>query len=325
MYYDVAQRLAVSAGLDLVRQKNTINLLLNNGAKELYDRLECNKLLWENTLRVPVNKVVSLPNYLGELRGIRSSISGVLIDIQGMSQPRYTSNTWKYRWKNWRDLGESAVQQLPSLVGPLTVTSIVQNPPITLLISAQTNSAFRIEERLLLDAEIKQTTNLFGPQIYQIACMSNRDCDITISDANGIILAVLPNTDRKTRYKMVDVSQFPGLLDVSDSTGNTSLIDVLYKVPLRKLTEDSDSFPSGDAYDNAWYYFALWLYYLPMQNKAKETGEAFAAALVAAQSVKDGTEKSIDKRINFGRNKYFDMFKRRFFYGSSSNPNYYAE
>lgn len=327
MLIEVIQRLSVSTGLDPVRQRNSLLLLLNNGAKELHDRLECNKLLWENTLRVPVNRIVSLPNYLGEIKGIRSSISGVILKLQGMSQPRYTSETWKYRWANWRDLGESAIQQLPSVIGPLSVTSTVQTTPVTLIISGQTNSAFRTEEKLILDAPIKQTVNLFGPEVYKIACLADRTCDIVVSDSNGVILATLPNTDRSTRYKMIDVSQFPGLFDTIDnSTGEaTSLIDVLYKVPLRRLTEDSDSLPAGDDYDNAWYFFALWLYYLPMQNKAKETGEAFSQALMSAQSVKNGSEDSIEKKITFGRNKFYDLFKRRFMYGSTSHPMYYAE
>lgn len=319
MYIDVAQRLSTSTGLDIVRQRLTLQNLLNNGAKELYNRLQCNKIHWENTLRVTNNKVVSLPNYLGEIKGIRSSISGVSINLNGMSQPRYTSETWKYRWKNWRDLGESAVMQLPSGVGPLSVTGTVQDTPITIIISGQTQNAFRIEEKLVLDAPIKQTANMFGPQIYSIACLDERDCDLTVSDANGVILAVLPNTDRKSRYKMIDVSQFPSLMDVSSADGSSSLIDVLYKVPLRRLTEDSDSFPAGDDYDNAWYYFALWVHYLPIQNKANEAGEAFSAALMATQSIKDDTESSIEKKLTFGKNKFFDLFKGRFFRSTHNN------
>lgn len=322
MYIDVLERLSTSTGLDATRQRLTLQNLLNNGAKELYSRLQCNKVHWENTLRVPNNKIVSLPNYLGEIKGIRSSISGVNIDLHGMSQPRYTSSTWKYRWKNWRDLGESAVMQLPSSVGPLSITSTVQDTPITLIISAQTDNAFRIEEKVLLNANIKQTTNLFGPQIYTIACLQDRNCDIQIADSNGLILAILPNTDRKTRYKMIDVSQFPSLMDVSSADGSSSLIDVLYKVPLRKLTEDSDCFPAGDDYDNAWYFFALWCHYYPMQNKAKETVEALQNAIIATQSVKDDTESSIEKKLTFGKNKFYDLFKGRFFRSGSDNSSY---
>lgn len=323
MLIDVLERLASTTGLDAVRQRLTLINLLNNGAKELHQRLQCNKLMWENTLRVPNNKIVSLPNYLGEVKGIRSSISGVNIDLHGMSQPRYTSYTWKYRWKNWRDLGESAVMQLPSVIAPLSISSAVQPTPITLYISGQTQNAYRIEEQILLNKPIIQTMNLFGPQIYKIACLQDRSTDITISDYNGLILATLPNTDRATRYKMIDVSQFPSLMDVTSPDGTTSLIDVLYKVPLRKLTNDSDSFPAGDEYDNAWYYFALWIHYLPMQNKAKEENEALQEAILAAQSVKDDTEGSIEKKLTFGKNRFFDLFKGRWHRSNGHNPNYY--
>ncbi len=214
--------------------------------------------------------------------------------------------------------------QLPSLVAPLTITSTVQTTPVTLIISGQTQNAFRREEKVILDTPIKQTVNLFGPSIYTIACIDERDCDIQIADANGLIIAQLPNTDRKTRYKMIDVSQFPSLLDVTSADGTSSLIDVLYKVPLRKLTKDSDCFPAGDDYDNAWYYFALWQHYFPMQNKGKESAEALQNAIIAAQAIKDDTESSIEKKLTFGSNKFYDLFKGRFFRsGLNNNGNSY--
>ena len=84
----------------------------------------------------------------------------------------------------------------------------------------------------------------------------------------SFLLAILANCDNKTRYKMIDVSQFGWPQD----TGNddtTSFIDILYKVPLRQLTQSSDSFPAGDDYDIAWYYAAMWQYCLPDTAKAQ--------------------------------------------------------
>jgi len=81
-----------------------------------------------------------------------------------------------------------------------------------------------------MNAASKTTVNLFGPQIYNIACLSpDRTADISISDANGNLLAVLYNMDNQTRYKVIDVSTFPW--GYADASGN-NLVDVLFKVRL---------------------------------------------------------------------------------------------
>lgn len=313
MLIDVLNRIATDVSLKPSDNRTRLIDVLNRGAREMYNRLECNKIYFERTVSVPFNKIITLPSYVGELRGMRTSISEMPFDIYGLSSPRYIKKTWDYKWMNWRDLGESPVMQLPSLIGPVSFSFIAETTPITVTISGQTDKATRIEERVLLDVSPKITVNNFGPQIYAISALSpSRTCDITISDANGIILAVLPNVDNKTRFKMIDVSEFGWPQDAPD--GTNSFIDILYKVPLRTLTQDTDQFPAGDDYDNAWYYAAMWQYYLNSQNKGSEAQTWEAQMLVALKSVKDGTEGQLMEKITFGRNKYFDAVR------NSANP-----
>jgi hypothetical protein len=195
--------------------------------------------------------------------------------------------------------------QLPSMVGPIVVRGTVETSPVTVLISGQTNNATRLEERVVMDQPIKQTVNLFGPQIYTISCVSpSRTCDLVISDSAGIILAVLPNCDNKTKFKMIDVSAYGWPQDSSD--GTSCYVDILYKVPLRRLTQDSDCFPAGDDYDNAWYYATMWQNFLTVQNKAADATSNMNQMLVALNSVKDATEQQLMEKLQFGRNKYMD-------------------
>lgn len=324
MLYDVLTRVASDTGLLPNDNRTRLVDLLNRSAKEIYNRLECNKIYFERTVLVPRNKIITLPSYVGELQGMRTSISEMPFDLYGFSTPRYVKKTWEHMWTNWRDMGESPIMQLPSLVGPLTFSSNIETPPITITVAGQTDKATRIEERILLNLDVKQSTNLFGPQIYSISCLSpNRTSDITISDANGVILAVLSNCDNKTRFKMIDVSQFGWPQDSGD--GTSTFVDILYKVPLRRLTQDSDAFPAGDDYDNAWYYGAMWQYYLNSQNKAADATASMAQMLVSLNATKDGSEQQIMEKLQFGRNKYIDAVRNSSsdddFHQGSGKPN----
>jgi hypothetical protein len=308
MLLDVLTRISADTGLDPEQQRQTLINLLNSSARAMYNRLECNKVYWENTLSVPPNKIVTLPPYIYELRGMRASTTEMVFTAKSMSSPRYVRKDWSYRWRNWRDLGESPIMMNPSLVAPLSVSvANIETSPVTLYISGQTNKALRIEEKVVVDSLSKQTLNMFGPEIYAIYCTdSNRTCDISISDANGNLLAVLYNMDNETRYKMVDVSEAPWSLD---TTGGNSLIDVLYKCLLRRMSRDSDSFPASADYDNAWYWMAMYLYYKPMQNKPTDFENFFSNALIEMKAIKEGNEGNLDKRVSFGRNKYYNLTK----------------
>lgn len=311
MLIDVLTEVAADTGLSPVDQRTTLLSILNRAAKEMFARLECNKIYWEVTLDVPPNKIVTLPSYIYELRGMRASTTEDVFPLKAMASPRYVRRDWSYRWHNWRDLGESAVLQNPTLVGPLTITaSAPLTSDVNILISGQTNVALRIEEKVVLNFanQTKVTTNLFGPEIYNIACVnSERDCDISISDANGNLLAVLYNMDNATRYKMIDVSEAPWSLDTTD---NTSLIDVLYKCKLRTLSKDSDCFPASADFDTAWYWMAMFLYYKPLQNKPEDFNTYLPQSIMMMNVIKNGNEQQLEKKISFGRNKFYELTKR---------------
>lgn len=318
MLYDVLIRVAADTGLHPTGKRSTLISLLQNSAIAIHDRLECTKMYREVTLAVMPNSVVSLPAFIGELKGMRMHTNELPFDLHSIGQPRYVQTTLGYKFKNWRDLGESAVQQLPANIGPLSlIAGGIEDTPAIITIAGQTPSALRIEENVTVNVTPSATTNLFGPQIYDIGCPTERNYDIQINDSDGNNIAILYNNFRKTRYKIVDVSQIFWTLDTS---AGESLIDVLYKLPKTRLFRDSDSFYAGDDYDDTWYNMAMHFYFKPIANRQADSQTFFNMAIQAIDAAKDSTESGIIKKLSFGRNKFYNLFKKyRYYPGSVTN------
>ena len=319
MLIDVLTRFSADTGLHPVQKRDSILTYLQKGADQLHNELECTKIYREVTLAVQPDAVVSLPAFVGELRGMRMHTNELPFDLHSIGQPRFTSTTLGYKFKNWRDLGDSPVLQLPAGVGPITFgCNSVETPPVVVTISGQTNNALQVEETVTMDAQTKITNNLFTEQIYSIGCSSaNRLNDIGVVDSLGNPIATIYNNQRKTRYKIIDVSQIFWTLDTS---AGESLIDVLYKLPKTRFYRDSDSFYAGDDFDEAWYDMAMHMYLKPLASRAQDAAMFLQSALSACISAKDGSEMGIVKKVSYGRNKFYNLFKKfRYYPGSVTN------
>lgn len=306
MLIDVLNRFAEDSGWHKVQQRATILDILKAAASEMHKEIECNRIYREVTLVVPRDKVVSIPAVVGEIRGTRAHSSEVTFDVKTMSNPRYVNSTLSYKWRNWRDLGEGALQQFPASFDTLTFEASTVEDAI-IKICGQTNNANRVEETLTLDASPKDSVNIYTTNIYSISSESDRTCDITVKDSFGNVLAVLYNNQRQTRYKLIDVSQLFWGQDTSD---DGTLVDVLYKLPLPELTNDTDQFPSGDDYDTAWYHRAMAVHYEAQQGRETDSAKHRAISLSLMKSIKESSEGGDNKRFQFGRNKFFNLFGR---------------
>lgn len=297
----VLLRVARDTGMDAVQQRDKLLDVLNRSAAEMYQEINCNRIRREISVLVTKDLRIALPSMVGDLLGVRVHTADRPFDVEPMS-PRYVSDTHGYRYHNWRDLGISPFHTTPTDVNVLTLeTPILEDAVVT--ITGRTNVAAREVEEITVDESPKDTTKLWYPNIQSIVSLSNRNCDITIKDSEGIEVAVLYNNENQTRYKLVDVSQY---FSGPDSVDGQTLVDVLYKEPLYYLTLDSDQFPAGDIYDNCWYYKAMSLFYRPLANKAKEANDMRTLYQTTIRTVRDGSEGGIIKKILFGRNKYYD-------------------
>lgn len=303
----VLTRLAADTGYHKTDKRAALVRLLNDAAKEMHKKIDCNKIYREVTLVVPANRVVSLPSFIGELKGMRIHTEDLPMPLFGFSYPRYVKDTEEYRFRNWRDLGDSPVHTLTVNVAPLTLSaSIAEN--ITVLISGQTNASAQIQEEVIMNATSKTTVASFGPQIFSIVCLSTRTVDITIKDTDNVELAVLYNNRDKTLYKIVDVSE---LFMPLDTAASESLIDVCYKLPATELNKDSDSFYAGDDYDEAWYNMAMAIFLRPITARLEESLAFEAKSLKMMKASKSHGEREIIKKVSFGPNKYYNLFRWR--------------
>lgn len=313
MLIDILTDLAADLGLHPIQQRTTLIKLLNAAAREVYDKLDANQIHREVTMVIPPNEVIAFPSFIGEFKGMRMSLSDITVKQYPLSSPRYVNDTQAWKWKNWRNMGDRPTHTALSAVGQLTIYTTIETDPVTLLIAGQTNVSNIIEESLILDSSPKATVNLFGPEIFNLSCTSTgRLYDIVIKQGSTEV-AVLYNNQTSSRYKLIDVSQYPW---PADTELGESLIDVLYKLALNKLYRDSDKLLGTEDYDRAWYYMAMYKYMYPIQNKSKEASDYLASALLSLSSTKQETEGGIEKKLSFGPNKFYDLFKGRRYMGS---------
>lgn len=302
MLLDVLTRVAADSGYHVTQDRAALVRLLNQSAQELHAKLECNKIYKEVTLAVPINKLVSLPSFIGELRGMRENTTDSPFNLAPLMSPRYVSGAWDWRVRNWRDVSESAMHTLPSAIGALTLTApALESTNAVVSISGATANAQRIEESVTMSSTTKVTTNLFTTDIATIASFSTRVNNITIKDSAGIEIAVLYNDESKTRYKIVDVAE---VFWASDTASDESLIDVAYKVKPFTLSRDTDSFYAGDDYDEAWYNMSMATYVKPLQGREADFVRYSGAGLASIIANKGTTESAMVKKIYRGPVKY---------------------
>lgn len=301
MLLDVLTRFCEDSGKDAVQQRTECVKTLQQAAKELYDELSCNRLLRECSCLVPRNKIVALPSCIGPLVGMRQHTSEVIVPYMSMT-PRYASNTLTYKWKNWRDVGESPVHTLPQAIDTLTFEVTDYSDNAVIQVTGQTNKAALETESVTLSSASAVTTKLWNPAgLKSIVSLTARTSDITIKDAEGNEVGILYNNERKSKYRMVDVSE---LFWGNDSSDGSTIIDILFKAVLPLLSLDTDSFPAGDEYDEAWYYRAMAIYYKDKPDRKDDANRNLMLSRVAAQNIRDGEERGQIKKMEFGRNKY---------------------
>jgi len=321
MLIDVLTRVCEDVGYHITQERDKGIKLLNQASREIYQELDCNRIKREISCLVGRNMIVALPSMIGELQGMRQHSSEVLVPLESMT-PRYASNTLGYKWKNWRDLGESPVHTTPANIDTLTFEASVLEDAIV-KINGQTAAAAATSESVTIDASPKDSTNLWVPAgLKSITSTSARTCDIIVKDGDGTEVAVLYNNERRTRYKMVDVSE---LFWGNDNTEGQTIIDILYKEPLYYLTNDTDSFPAGDIYDEAWHARAMAIFYATTEGRMQDANRWRMVSLNLLRNIKDGSEQGVIKKLTFGRNKYMTRAYYAGAYGAHGAGNWNDE
>lgn len=221
-------------------QRDVLLRYLNEGAQELYDQSDIEGSLMEAVFPVDGNQQIVLPSYVGSLRAMREYSAQIAWNSRNMI-PRYAQANWSQQWRNWRAKGTSATHS-PITNEAAVVLSVhtVESPAVVVSISGPTEHASMVSEQVTLDATNKQATINFT-DIKALVKDRVNNYDITVSDLDGNELAVIPNNQLKTQYRLYDVSMYPWSTPATDQSSN--LMEVLYKNILQWLSNDDDEFP----------------------------------------------------------------------------------
>lgn len=219
---------------------------LNEAAREFYDQADMPGCLMEGCYVVNGDQTITMPWNIGKLRGIREA-SNMNAWHANKMRPRYNQFNWQDQWKNWRIKDKSALQATVTnqSVGVLTVFA-VEDPPIVVTLVGPTPTASSMNEIVVMDATQKMTVNTFLTYTSITKDRPN-NFDVQLSDVDGKNLSVIPNTEFKAEYQIIDVSLCPWLNQQSSVLDN--YMEVLFKRALRTLTEDGDEFPANDCDD----------------------------------------------------------------------------
>lgn len=222
-------------------QRAVLLRFLNEAADEMYTQADIAGSLMEHVFMVNGNQTISLPHYVGEVRAIREYFSQIPWSINQM-RPRYNQSNWPDMWRNWRLLNRSPLQRSitnESIVN--VVVPFVENPPITVTVAGATATASNVQKVITCSALINPSVNQFL-DISSVEKSKVTTYDVTITDVDGEMLTVIPNTELQAWYQVVDVSTLPWLTQRQSNLEH--YVEVLYKKALLYLSSDGDEYPA---------------------------------------------------------------------------------
>lgn len=303
--FQLLQRLAEKTGYDLTTQRDQLVRLANQGAKEIYETTDLPNSLMEVVVGVPANKQIALPRFIGDLRNMREVDTKLRHDLLDM-RPRYNYQPWGQMWRKWRLKGITPIHTSIASESPVTlITPAVETEPPVVVITGKIATANKITDSITVDALSKTGVRPFA-EIYNISCKTLRTYDITVKDINGIELAVLANNEYRTRYVLVDVSEYP----FATNECGTRCMEVLYKKPYEWMTEDTDEF-HADGYEDAIFYKCMSIWSADQEGKEQR-------ALLAEQKVNgmlinkiNHAEGPTQKEMTFAPNPYLGFHPNR--------------
>lgn len=306
---DILRKVAAVVGTpDYITNANTRALLLdkiNSAAREIWREKDLPGALREITARVYAERIVGLPSFVGSLRAMRENATGRPWTLNDL-RPRYHWSTWQTNWNNWRLIGYSPTQVEVTNQAPVTLSIDVADPTLIITLVGATAEARRASETVTMDATTKTGTINFT-KFDSIAANKVPSCDVMITDAGNTELATLFSDSRECRYILVDVSKYPNNGECADGTYK---MDILYKMHLPVLTNDSDVFPVPD-YDDIIALKTVQLYTENQEGKEQRAVMAQQKAEMLMDAVAKDQTGTVQKRIQFAPNPLLGRFSGR--------------
>lgn len=256
----------ISLNPALTSDRQTLLRYLNEAARELYDQSDMAGVLMEQVFKVNGDQTISCPWYVGPIRAARELATMREWHINQM-RPRYNQYNWKDMFKNLRLRNTQALMAtvVNQSVGVITVPE-VENPPLQVTVVGPTDWSSNMNETVIMTSTRVLTQHKYNDYTSVLKDRIS-NFDVTLSDADGQVLTVIPNCALEALYQIIDVSAFPFLNANQAPTNN--YLEILYKKALPYLSNDSDSFPAKNpsSYDDIIVNKMLQLYH-EEQNKS---------------------------------------------------------
>jgi hypothetical protein len=227
-------------------QRSVLLRWANEAAEEIYYESDTVSSQYEQVFKVNGDQTVSMPWYVGPIRGIREVDSQIVWSTNRM-RPRYAQFNWPDSWRNIRLIGERALQATITNQSALVITiPQVENPPIQVMITGSTQNASSVSETITMTSVSMQTVNNYTDVT---SCKKNiiNQFDVTISDIDGKLITTIPNNRYDARYQIYDVSVCPWLAVSTSSLEH--YVEILFKWALLPLFNDTDEFLNTGKYD----------------------------------------------------------------------------
>jgi hypothetical protein len=300
---ELLRRLGEETGLKNMNdeaQKSQLVDLLNDAAEEIWTQTDLPRSLMEMTVNTSEGETcptqrVTLPGFVGELRGIRDSLSKVTLhDIR----PRYNNVPWpKSDCYTFRILREVPIaRSIDNSVGLYMAPLDADPSSIAIDIVGSINGVSEYHASFAGDGT-GSAVGVLWTDIFNITKDAITPTDVVLQsgDASGLEMARIPAYGDTSRYIEVDLLETPFNACQVTPQLPCRCLEVLYKPNFRPLLDDNSSFQL-DGYDRIIILTAVKIYRIRGLG-ATATDEQIAAAKVHAVRADELLRRKIQDKI----------------------------
>jgi hypothetical protein len=236
----ILAELAPEVGLKVDNTNQRLYLVnqINKAWKELYesrDLIHCER---EQLVSIDATlQQVTLPWYMGEIRGVRDYYNERRIDLVDM-RPRYKSDGWTKsplpQW--WRDKGVSPHKRELLDEGQLTLTiPQAEAAAFSVVVVGRNANAARVSETVTFAAgETEKTTTNTYNEVQSFLNPEPHQYDVSMFDINDNEISVLPNICERALYRTINI------LPHYATYTTPWMVEILYKHVPMYLWDDYD-------------------------------------------------------------------------------------
>lgn len=238
---------ALGLSLENNLEKQWLVREINTASKELYERQDLVDALREQLFALSgSDQQISLPYYVEQIRGLRRPATSERLPISDM-RPRYATMGWAEPLLKWREKWKSPLKRpITNEAPPSLSIPDVEAAPFAVVITGSTRNSARITELIIFAAgELEKPSVNQWTEIVGFMNVGPHSYDVTMEDADGVELSVLPNVADRAQYIVAQVIDSAAI-----AMESPYMVEVLYKNAFLFMRNDYDEFVCS-GYDDA--------------------------------------------------------------------------